>query len=265
VVNGLGGSAGGHWRGRPFGGRASELGCSAPGWSRRSPAPEPARRSRATGTRPYGPWVGDLGEAARSIERHQLRAALGSGAPVLARLVPELDAALGGGAGTVAALSPEEERFRLYDAVARFLVAVAHQQPAVLVLDDLHWTDRDSCSCSPTAAASSARRRWGSSAPTATPLLDLTPDHPLVDTLAVLCREPTYARIGLAGLSHAEVGDFLTRVGQQGPPPALVQAIHRETGGNPFYVRQLWRHLVDEHMHPRRSASAWWHGPGPGG
>jgi hypothetical protein len=93
---------------------------------------------------PYGPWVEALGEAGRSVGRARLRAALGRGAPVLARLVPELDAAIGGDAGTMAALSPEEERFRLYDAVARFLVAVARQQPTVLVLDDLHWTDRDS-------------------------------------------------------------------------------------------------------------------------
>jgi eukaryotic-like serine/threonine-protein kinase len=171
---------------------------------------------------------------------------------VLARLVPELDAAIGGDAGTMAALSPEEERFRLYDAVARFLVAVARQQPTVLVLDDLHWTDRDSlqllaycgrCVGQAALVLAGAHR----DAP-----LDLDRDHPLIDTLAVLCREPTYERIGLSGLSRGEVADFLAHANRQEPSPTLVQAIHRETGGNPFYLRQLWRHLVDEQVVVRR-------------
>jgi hypothetical protein len=48
------------------------------------------------------------------------------------------------------------------------------------------------------------------------------------------------------------VADFLARANRQEPPPALVQATHRETGGNPFYVRQLWWHLVDERVVVRR-------------
>jgi hypothetical protein len=62
--------------------------------------------------------------------------------------------------------------------------------------------------------------------------LDLDRDHPLIDTLAVLCREPTYERIGLGGLSRGEVADFLAHANRQEPSPTLVKAIHRETGGN---------------------------------
>jgi predicted ATPase len=181
---------------------------------------------------PYGPWVEALGEAGRSVERARLRAALGRGAPVLARLVPELDAAVGGDAGTMAALSPEEERFRLYDAVARFLVAVARQQPTVLVLDDLHWTDRDSLQLLAYCGRFVGQAALVLAGAHRDAPLDLDRDHPLIDTLAVLCREPTYERIGLGGLSRGEVADFLAHANRQEPSPTLVKAIHRETGGN---------------------------------
>ena len=92
---------------------------------------------------PYGPWLEVLEDAVRSLDADRLREALGRGAPVLARLLPELGPALGD-LPEVASLSPEQERFRLFDAVAQFLVAVARRSPVVLVLDDLHRTDRDS-------------------------------------------------------------------------------------------------------------------------
>jgi hypothetical protein len=117
---------------------------------------------------PYGPWVEVLGDAVRSLDPARVRQALGRGAPVLARLLPELGPALGE-VPAVASLSPEEERFRLFDAVAQFLVAVAARQPVVLVLDDLHWTDGTRCSCWPTAAGSSAGPGCCWWAPTATP------------------------------------------------------------------------------------------------
>jgi DNA-binding CsgD family transcriptional regulator len=196
---------------------------------------------------PYGPWVEALGDLVRSLDPPRLRQALGQGAPVMARLLPELDAMLGA-PPRVAALSPDEERFRLFEAVARFLVAVALWEPVVLVLDDLHWTDRDSLQLFAYCGRLVGRA----------PLVlvgayrDVPPDlhtgHPLVDTLAVVCREAEYEHITLGGLSHREVADYLAAATQQELPAPLVSTIHAETGGNPFYVRQLWRHLVDEQV-----------------
>jgi predicted ATPase len=194
---------------------------------------------------PYGPWVEALGGAVRSLDPAALRQDLGRGAPVLARLLPELAATLGE-VPAVVSLGPEEERFRLFEAVAQFLLALARRRPVVLVLDDLHWTDRDSlqllayCGC---FAARAGLVLLGAyrDAP-----LDV--DHPLADTLAVLCRQAGYEQVALGGLSRGEVADYLARANRQPPPPALVRAIHAETGGNPFYLRQLWRHLVDERV-----------------
>jgi DNA-binding CsgD family transcriptional regulator len=196
---------------------------------------------------PYGPWVEALGELVRSLDPTRLRQSLGRGAPVMARLLPGLGSTLGD-VPPVAALSPEEERFRLFEAVAQFLVAVALWEPVVLVLDDLHWTDRDSLQLLAYCGRFVGRA----------PLVlvgayrdvppDLHAEHALVDTLAQVCREAGYEHIALGGLSHGEVADYLAAANLQELPPPLVRAIHAETGGNPFYVRQLWRHLVDEQV-----------------
>jgi predicted ATPase len=196
---------------------------------------------------PYGPWVEALGELARSLDPTRLRQALGRGAPVMARLLPEFEAFLGD-FPRVAALSPEEERFRLFEAIAQFLVAVALWEPVVLILDDLHWTDRDSLQLFAYCGRFVGRAplvlvgAYRDVAP------DLHAEHPLLDTLALVCREAGYERIGLSGLSNGEVADYLAAASRQELLAPLVRAIHAETGGNPFYVRQLWRHLVDEQV-----------------
>jgi DNA-binding CsgD family transcriptional regulator len=198
---------------------------------------------------PYGPWVEALGDVVRSLDPPRLRRDLGAGAPVLARLLPELAAALGD-VPAPAPLGPEEERFRLFDAVAQFLVAVARRQPVVLVLDDLHWTDRDSLQLLAYCGRFVAR--------TGLVLVGAYRDAPmdlgglLADTLAVLCRQAEYEHLALGGLSPEEVADYLARANRQPPPAALARAIHAETGGNPFYLRQLWRHLVDEQVAVRQ-------------
>jgi eukaryotic-like serine/threonine-protein kinase len=194
---------------------------------------------------PYGPWLEVLEDAVRSLDADRLRQALGRGAPVLARLLPELGPALGD-LPEVASLSPEEERFRLFDAVAQFLVAVARRSPVVLVLDDLHWTDRDSLQLLAYCGRFVGRGGLLLAGAYRDAPLDL--GHPLVDTLAVLCRQAGYEHLGLGGLSRGEVADYLARTTRQPPPEALARAIHAETGGNPFYVRELWRHLVDERV-----------------
>jgi DNA-binding CsgD family transcriptional regulator len=194
---------------------------------------------------PYGPWVEALDGAVRSAGPGPAPAPPGGAAPVLARLLPSL-AGGADAAAPVAALSPEEDRFRLFDAVAQFLVAVARRQPTLLVLDDLHWTDGDSLALLAYCGRFVGRAglllvgAYRDTAP------DLHPGHQLVDTLAVLGRQAGYQRVGLGGLREAEVAEYLAGVTGQRLPPRLVAAVHHETGGNPFYLRQLWPYLVDE-------------------
>jgi len=120
----------------------------------------------------------------------------------------------------------------------------------LLVLDDLHWVDRDSL-----ALLSFVARGFQPPEPTAGPRLllvgayreeELGKQHPLVEILAQLKREPDYERILIGGLGEPEVTRYLAAVAGQALQPAVVKRIHAETEGNPFYLRELVRHLLEE-------------------
>lgn len=90
---------------------------------------------------PYHPWIEALDAYLRTFQPKHLRQYLGPETLPLARLLPQLHLP---DAPPVAALSQNEELFRLYESLARLLFNLAHRQPLVLILDDLHWADSDS-------------------------------------------------------------------------------------------------------------------------
>ena len=199
---------------------------------------------------PYGPWVEALGDCVRSCEVDGLRQALGPGAPALARIVPEIRAILPN-APSAPPLSPTEERLRLYEALTQFLLAIASHNPVLLVLDDLHWADRDSLGLLHSLARFVPRSR----------LLvvgayrdeELARGHPLTELLAGLHRDAVYQHVVVRGLTKEEVGEYLAHWAGQALPVGLVEAIYAQTDGNPFYVREVFRHLLDERKILQRS------------
>ncbi len=78
---------------------------------------------------PYGPWVDALGEYARTCPPERLQRELGLGAPPLVQLIPQVRAILPD-APLPTTLPPDQERFRLYEAVAQFLLTMAQDQPS---------------------------------------------------------------------------------------------------------------------------------------
>src|ERR1700760_3612291 len=90
---------------------------------------------------PFQPFVEALGHYAHHAGETQLRAALRGWGPELARLVPEIGRRLPD-LHPAAPGDPAIERFRLFEAVATLLGAIADRAPLLLVLDDLHWADQ---------------------------------------------------------------------------------------------------------------------------
>src|SRR5262249_24908970 len=141
-------------------------------------------------------------------------------------------------------LQADEERFRLLDAVSQLLIAASERAPILLVLDDLHWADRDTIAMLRHVARSVPRHRML--------VLGLYRDvelerqHPLADALGALRREAPYERVVLKGLDGGSVGALLEAIPPQEPNPALVRALSDETSGNPFFIREVLIHLVEE-------------------
>jgi predicted ATPase len=69
--------------------------------------------------------------------------------------------------------------------------------------------------------------------------------HPLASTLAELLRIPHLARLGLHGLSVAEVHQFHCQLRGHDVSPARAERVHQQTEGNPLFVQEVLRYLVE--------------------
>ena len=139
---------------------------------------------------------------------------------------------------------------RLFDSVAAFLINASRANPIMLLLDDLHWADKPSL----LLLQHLARRFKGSRLIVVGTYRDVEIDrrHPLSEVLAELRRERLYERVLLRGLSESEVTDLIEAVSQQEVAAGFVSAILRETEGNPFFIEETLRHLVEAGSFYRR-------------
>ena len=114
------------------------------------------------------------------------------------------------------------------------------------MLEDLHWADK------PTLLLLQhlARRLAAAEAPLLvagtyrTVALDRA--HPLTEVLADLHRESLCERLVLTALVREEAADLIAGLTGVTPAPAVLEAIYRETDGNPFFVEEIVRHLQAE-------------------
>ena len=149
-----------------------------------------------------------------------------------------------------------DARFQLFDSVAEMLAAASLASPLVLVIDDLHWADEASIRLLRFVVRDVRERRLailGSYRDT-----DLAPDHPLAQCLDQLIREGLHVTLG--GLSRGEVGELVGAL-TEGDMQArdTIDRVHRRSGGNPLFVRELVRLLGTQDPGTATDTSA----PGP--
>jgi tetratricopeptide (TPR) repeat protein len=203
---------------------------------------------------PYQPFVEALRQFADHTQVEELRSGIGRYGSELARLVPELADRLSGLAPPLRS-DPETERYRLFDAVAAWLAAASTEQPVLVVLDDLQWAARPTLLLLRHVIRSSEPMRAlivGTYRDT-----ELGHDHPLPQVLGELRRQAGTERLSLSGLDEAAVAAFIEQAAHRdlgGEHMALVRAVHTETEGNPFFVREVLRHLAETGALERQDA-----------
>jgi DNA-binding CsgD family transcriptional regulator/tetratricopeptide (TPR) repeat protein len=192
---------------------------------------------------PYAPFAEAVRTHVLAADPAELEMDLGPGAAALAQLVPAIRDVVRK-VGQPPPVEPNEERFRLLDAMARFLVARSRRAPLLLCLDDLHWADKGTVTLLRYLAGVSARDRI---------LLvgayrdvELERAHPFSEVLGVLPGETDYEHVGLAGLDSEGTRRLLAAMGKQDVAVEVGAAWARETDGNPFFIRELLRHFVEE-------------------
>ena len=141
-----------------------------------------------------------------------------------------------------AAATTGAARFRLFDSVTDVFATASQRQPLVLVLEDLHWADEASVRLLEFLAHDQRPRRLaiiGTYRET-----DLDRDHPLARGLGDLVRGGL--QLSLGGLGRRDVGTLVGAMGEQGDLQGMVPLLHRKSGGNPFFLRELVRLWRDE-------------------
>jgi len=203
---------------------------------------------------PYLPFVEAMRSYVLTREPDGLRHDLGTGAGDIARSVSEVrdrifPSPLAGegrvrGEGPAPAADPEEERYRLYQAVTGFLRNAAAVHPLVIVLEDLHDADRGTLDL----LLHLVRNLAGSRLLLVGTYRDIEVDrsHPLSATLAELRRTSGFRRVLLRGLTADEVQRMLSGLSGQDVRWELAEAVHRQTEGNPLFVQEVLRYLVEE-------------------
>jgi DNA-binding SARP family transcriptional activator len=156
----------------------------------------------------------------------------------LSRLVPELDDVLPDLRPPTRA-DPDTERYVLFDTVARLLVSVSSEVPALLVLDDLHWATKPTLLMLRHVLRNGEHARLHIVATYRT--TDLDPAHPLAATLTDLHRDGTATRVLLGGLGEDEVNAYLDAAGYE--DDHLANTLAEVTSGNPFFLREVLLHL----------------------
>ncbi len=202
-----------------------------------------ARCYEDKGVPPYWPWIEAIRCYASKHDNRQLRHALGVGAGDIAEIVPEIRQVLPEIEKPVP-LPPEEARFRLFDSIKTFIKRAAENKPVLLIIDNLQCADRSSLRILQILMQDLDTSRLmivGSCRDTT-----IDRSHPLAETLAELSHHAHFRHIHLESFSQNEVMQFVEGAMGVEPPRDLVRAIHDRTDGNPLFVLEVIRLLIQE-------------------
>jgi len=192
---------------------------------------------------PFSPFVEILESAmAQTPSPEAFRVALGTDASEMARLMPQLRR-LFPDIPPPLELSPEQSRRILFNSVVELLTRTAAGGPMLLLFEDLHWADEGTLSLLNHIARSISNM----------PVLivgtfrdnEVDSAGALAQTLDELLRIHMLERISLGGLPQDAVAEMIRALSNKEPPPGVVNLIYSGTEGNPFFVEELFRHLVE--------------------
>jgi predicted ATPase len=192
---------------------------------------------------PYLPFVeiieSNLAQAA-SLDDFRFR--IGENAPELAQIAPSLRRVFPDIPQPLD-LPPEQKRRYLFQSISDALGRAAQTRSYLYILDDLHWADESSLALLvhltnriaqlPVVIIGAYRKGYSGDNPA------------LARTLDELIRLGVRP-IKLDGLSRNDVEQMLAKLSGRQSPASLVSQIFAESQGNPFFVEEVYRHLVEE-------------------
>jgi predicted ATPase len=140
-------------------------------------------------------------------------------------------------------LEPEQEQIRLMGNLAKFVQQATQNRPWLLILEDLQWADHSSLEL---------LRYLGRHVSGMALMIiglyqdtDLPRSHPLLELFRDLTHHRAYHHIALERLTQEGVAQLLSHIWRLPIPSRLAEKIYQQTGGNPRYVEEVAKELMD--------------------
>ena len=192
---------------------------------------------------PYLPFVEIIESAlAQAPSLEDFRRRMGDSAPELAQIVPSLRRVFPDIPPPLD-LPPAQKRRYLFQSISEGLARASRTRSYVYIVEDLHWADESTLGLLIHLANRIAQLpivmigtyRDGYS----------THNSALIRTLEELIRMGTRP-LKLNGLSKESIAQMLNSLSKGRAPESLVSLIFEESQGYPFFVEEVYRHLVEE-------------------
>lgn len=197
----------------------------------------------AEGAAPYAP-VGQVMESALSLQSPLstlpplILADLLTLAPSLRARFPDVP--------PNPSLSPQADQQRLFESALELCARRARQRPLLIVLDDAHWADSGTL----LLIRHLARRLRPPRLPVLLVLtyreIELDQARALNDVLSDLQRERLAVRLKLTRLTREQTGELLRVMFATDISDDLLDGLYRETEGNPFFIEEVCKALVEQ-------------------
>ncbi len=204
-------------------------------------------------TTPYLPFVEAFRRWVRDHTDDELRKTLGDASAQIAKLAPEIETRLGP-LPQRHELSAHEERLLFFDAVAQVFGNLAQRQGLLFYADDLHWADRGTLWLLGHLLRQLRASRVliiGAYRET-----ELDRAHPLAKSLVDWNRERLVTRIALKRFNKTETTAQLGALLGEEVSADFGDAVHSETEGNPFFVEEVLKALIEKGS-VRRESGRW--------
>jgi ABC-type oligopeptide transport system substrate-binding subunit/DNA-binding SARP family transcriptional activator len=138
---------------------------------------------------------------------------------------------------------PRAEQNRLFQNLTVYFTSLSKRRPLLLAVEDIHWADSGTLSL----LRHLARHTEGRRALIVTTHREVGPDdaRPLHEMLLDLHREGLAHQLRLPRLDRQETEEMLGVLFAEEITPEFLDSIYSETEGNPFFIEEVCRALVD--------------------
>lgn len=143
----------------------------------------------------------------------------------------------------------QKERDRLFESLYRIVIDLSEKRPLLLALDDLHWADISSLQLLHYLARNIRNTKvliCGTCC-----LADMEEEdekvHPVSETIRRMRIEKLFYEIQLKRLNEDRTTLMIeSMIGRKGLPREFTNRLYEESGGNPFFIVEVLKTLVEE-------------------